>query len=362
MDRILLVDDDPHVLRGMAHQLEEEGYQVAQASSGKRALERLTSEHFDLVVADLLMEAPNGLELLEHTRRRELETAFIISTGYGDVRSAIESLRLGADDYLLKPTDPEELLFRIRSCIDRRRLKRYNDELERRAAERAAQLEREIDMHKAARDALSRSLNEKELLLREIQHRVKNNLATISGLINLQGAMSHDKSVGEVITSLKNRVRAIHLVYERLYNGQDLARIDYRDYVETLSKGICRLMSISPQDVSIEIDIDGIEVDIDTSIPLGLIITELLTNSLTHAFPGDSGGKVLVRLERREDGLHLTVQDDGVGLPEGVSLSSRQTLGFRLISSLIEQMGGTVNLSREGGTRIEIRIPVEEVS
>ncbi|HUX22739.1 MAG TPA: response regulator [Spirochaetia bacterium] len=365
-DSILLVDDDPLVLHGVARQLEADGFRVTKASSGKQALDRLSTEEFDLVVTDLVMDEPNGLDVLEFAKRSIPNTAVIILTGYGDVHAAIDALRLGADDYLLKPSDPDELLIRIRSSIERRRLVRSNDELGRNIAERTSQLEQlnagleqEIAMHKAARMALSRSLKEKEVLLREIQHRVKNNLATISGLINLQGAMAQNKGIDEAIASLKKRVRAIHLIYEKLYSRRDLTLIDYGDYIETLIKAIQQLSPTPTKEIEIVTDVDRIELDIDTSIPLGLISTELLSNALVHAFPNRDVGRVAVSLKRSEEGLILIVQDDGVGLPSEIFLDSKETLGFRLVSSLTEQMGGTIVVERGDGSSFIVRVPLE---
>ena len=356
-DRILLVDDDPLVLSGVSRQLEAEGYKVSVAPSAKAAIDRLASQHFDLIVTDLIMEGPNGLDLLELAKRRVPDTGVIILTGYGDVHSAIDALRLGADDYLLKPSDPNELLFRIRGCIERLRLRRSNDELGQRVADRTAELERENAMHKAARAALSRSLREKEVLLREIQHRVKNNLATISGLINLQGTIRGGRPIEEVLNSLKQRVRAIHLIYEKVYRSRDLSLIDYRDYVESLARSIYQLVPGAKRSVEVRIDMESIQLDIDTSIPLGLITTELLSNALTHAFPGGRHGTVVVRLVQSAGSLLLTVTDDGIGLPDLAVLDSKGTLGFRLVRSLADQMSGRVEIDGAHGASISIRVP-----
>ncbi len=357
-DRILLVDDDPLVLDGVSRQLEAHGFAVTQAASGKRALERLAVEHFDLVLTDLVMDEPNGLDLLEHAKRRIPDTSVIILTGYGDVHAAIDALRLGADDYLLKPSDPEELLFRIRNSIERRRLQQSNDELGRRVAERTIELERENAMHKAAREALSRSLEEKEVLLREIQHRVKNNLATISGLINLQGTSRQAQSTARLISSLKQRVRAIHLIYEKVYANQDLTFIDYRDYVESLSKAIYQLVPVANKHVEVDVDVEDLRLDIDTSIPLGLITTELLSNSLTHAFPDGRAGAVRICLRKTESEITLTVSDDGIGISDSVTLDTEDTLGLRLVRLLADQMGGTAALRRGNGSEVTVRIPL----
>lgn len=356
-DSILLVDDDPLVLSGVSRQLEAEGFTVTVAKSGKIAIDRLGAQRFDLIVTDLIMEGPNGLDLLEHAKQRVPDTGVIILTGYGDVHSAIDALRLGADDYLLKPSDPSELLFRIRGCIERLRLRRSNDELGRRVEERTAELERENAKHKAARAALSRSLREKEVLLREIQHRVKNNLATISGLINLQGTVASARPIEEVLGSLKQRVRAIHLIYEKVYRSRDLSLIDYRDYAEALARSIYQLVPGAQRSVQVRIDMENVRLDIDTSIPLGLITTELLSNALTHAFPAKRRGSVVVRLEQSADWLLLTVSDDGIGLPSLDVLDAKGTLGFRLVRSLADQMNGTVEIEREGGTSVSIRVP-----
>ena len=363
---ILLIDDDPLVLSGVTRQLEAEGFAVTQASSGKKALDILLDGRFDLIITDLVMDAPNGLDLLEHAKREIPNTAVIILTGYGDVHAAIDALRLGADDYLLKPSDPDELVIRIKGAIERRHLLQSNDELNRRVVQRTAELERlnagleqEISMHKAAREALSRSLKEKEVLLREIQHRVKNNLATISGLINLQGAMANSKSMEEIIAGMKQRVRAIHLIYEKLYAIHDLTLINFRDYVEALSKAIQQLTPFDSRGVEIEVDVEAVELDIETSVPLGLIITELLSNALKHAFDGGAEGQVVIGLRKSADLLTLRVTDNGVGLPENIRLDSRETLGFRLVSSLTEQMQGEVDVERNNGTTFIVRIPLE---
>lgn len=350
-NRLLLVDGDPFALESLARQLEQRGFDVTRASSAGSAIENLQSGRFGLVLTDLTTDNPDGLRVLEHARELLSEVPVIVLTGYGNVQATIESLRPGVDDYLFKPCDPEELFFRILTCIEHGRRKKLTDELKRLVAERTKELEE-----------LNRGLQERidlqEDLLREVRHRVKNNLATISGLISLQGTASRHKSVEEVLSSLKQRVRAIYHVYEKVYDNGNLALIEYRDYVATLSDAIYGLISDESGAITVEIDMEPMHIDVDTAIPLGLVTAELLSNALTHAFPGERSGTVVLRLTRSDRELTLTVQDDGVGFQGKGPRGREETLGLRLIDSLVGQMDGTVDIRHGAGTTAVVRVPI----
>ena len=365
--RILLVDDDPITLVCVAQALELEELEVVQAQSGNAAVRLLGADRYDLIVTDLIMEVPNGLDLLKLTKEHYPETAVIILTGFGDVRPAIEALRLGADDYLLKPCETDELVFRIKSCIHRSELKRSNNELERRIDERTEQLramnetlKEEIRRHERAKVLLGQSLSEKELLLREVQHRIKNNLATITALINLEGVYPAKRSLSDSLSTLLQRVRAIYLVYEQASREQKVSSRGYRAYVDTLVGDILQLAGRSSDDIAMEIDIDEITLDLDTAIPLGLVLRELVSNSLSHGLSTAASGGVSIRLRALPEPseYELIVADTGRGFPPDFAPSGSATLGYQLIASLAEQLGGILETSNDGGARVSLRFPM----
>ncbi|AAB84974.1 sensor histidine kinase [Methanothermobacter thermautotrophicus] len=207
---------------------------------------------------------------------------------------------------------------------------------------------------KEAEENLRRSLSEKELLLREVHHRVKNNLQIISSLLNLQSLGTEGKEVRDVLMESQGRIKVMAMIHEHLYRSESLASINFRDYVERLVEDIIISHGSSIRKV---IEVDDIKPDIDTAIPLGLIINELVTNSVKYAFP-DGTGSVTVRIRSHDDDVSLVVADDGVGLPEDIEPENTDTLGLSLVSILTEQLDGTLTIRRDHGTEFRISFPV----
>jgi PAS domain S-box-containing protein len=225
------------------------------------------------------------------------------------------------------------------------RLQKFNEELEKQVAERTEQL--------------NKSLHEKELLLKEIHHRVKNNLQIVASLFNLQSRQISDPETLAMIRESQNRVRAMALVHERLYRSADISSIDLSDYVRFLGTSLFRFYGITPATVRFEINISDIQVDINSAIPLGLIINEILSNSLKHAFPAGRKGMITVTGKKDDGTTCIIVQDDGVGIPESLDWKNTESLGLRLVYNLTEQLRGTIELERAAGTRFTITIPAE---
>jgi len=207
---------------------------------------------------------------------------------------------------------------------------------------------------KEAEENLRRSLSEKELLLREVHHRVKNNLQIISSLLNLQSLGTEGKEVRDVLMESQGRIKVMAMIHEHLYRSESLASINFRDYVERLVEDIIISHGSSIRKV---IEVDDIKPDIDTAIPLGLIINELVTNSVKYAFP-DGTGSVTVRIRSHDDDVSLVVADDGVGLPEDIEPENTDTLGLSLVGILTEQLDGTLTIRRDHGTEFRISFPV----
>jgi len=214
------------------------------------------------------------------------------------------------------------------------------------------QLYRKVTAQKVV---ISKALTEKDLLLREIHHRVKNNLQLVSSLLTLQGRSIDDEMAQQAIQAGQSRVRSMALIHQDLYNKESLTDVGVKEYVEKLTHELFTTYRIDTDKVSLTMQVDDIDLDIDTLVPLGLIINELLTNSLKYAFPEDAGGNITVALTEGESRITLKVADDGIGYdPMQVRQNS---FGSSLISALVEQLEGSVDLSTDQGTSIELSIP-----
>ena len=209
----------------------------------------------------------------------------------------------------------------------------------------------DISERKRVEEETKASLREKEVLLREIHHRVKNNLQVIGSLLNLQAQSIKDKRALEMFKESQGRVKTLALIHEKLSGSGDLARVDFADYIRSLVADLYRSYGVSSEAVIPKIDANGVSLDIDTAMPCGLIITELVSNSLKYAFPEGKKGEVLIDLHPGEDRtLTLIVGDNGVGFPNDLDFRSTDSLGLQLVCTLAEQLGGTVELDSSGGT------------
>ncbi|WP_321504706.1 PAS domain S-box protein [uncultured Methanoregula sp.] len=220
---------------------------------------------------------------------------------------------------------------------------------------------RDITDRKTLQDELVTSLKEKEILLKEIHHRVKNNMQVISSLLNLQAKLIKDVNSREVIRESQNRVMSIALVHEKLYQSKNLAEIDYSDYLKKIAEYLLQSYGISPKTVAIRIHAENILLPIDKAIPLSLMINEMISNSLKYAFPDNRTGIICVDLRKEEDRYTLVVNDDGIGLPETVTLEQTDTLGMQLVNSLVRQIQGSISLNRVSGTEYRITFTIEPI-
>ncbi len=203
--------------------------------------------------------------------------------------------------------------------------------------------------------ALRKSLEEKEILLKEIHHRVKNNMQVISSLLSLQSQYVNDKKSLEMFKESENRIRSMASVHEKLYQSGDLTRIDFADYTQSIIRQLITSYGIDPGVVRININCSDVFLSIDEAVPCGLIINELLSNALKHAFPKGKGGEIVVDFHPdRDNTLTLVVSDTGIGLPEDTDITDAKTLGLQLIGDLVNQLGGTLDIERDGGTAFRI--------
>ena len=209
-----------------------------------------------------------------------------------------------------------------------------------------------------AEERIRAALEEKEVLLREIHHRVKNNLQVISSLLNLQSPRIKDPQAVEVLRESQNRVRAMALVHQKLYSSHDLGMIDFADYSRSLVSVLLSSYGNSTQHVALKTNVDDIPLDINMAIPCGLIINELVSNSLKHAFSVKKEGELGIELHSTSDTqISLTVSDDGDGFPEDLDFRATESLGLQLVNGLTKQLNGTIELDRSQGTAFKLTFP-----
>lgn len=218
-----------------------------------------------------------------------------------------------------------------------------------------AAAQREISERRQAERRLNASLTEKGALLKEIHHRVKNNLQVISSLLNLQSRQLTDHALLEIFRESQNRIRSMAIIHEKLYQASDVAQIDFAEYTHSLVSYLFRTYAINAANIRLQIAIVDIALGLDTAIPCGLIINELVSNALKYAFAPQQAGEICVGLVRKQPHhLCLTVSDNGRGLPPTVDYRNTDSFGLQLVNLLTEQLDGTVELDRNGGAAFKI--------
>ena len=217
----------------------------------------------------------------------------------------------------------------------------------------------DITENKKSQDLVKKSLQEKEMLLKEIHHRVKNNLMVISSLLSLQSRYIKDEVSKSIFKESQNRARSMALIHELLYRSSDLKRINFGDYIKTLTNELFRMYVTDPDRIKLNINVEDVMLDINTAIPLGLIVNELVSNSMKHAFPNDSKGKIDIEFMLVEGIYSMIVSDNGVGFPKDYDLELSDSLGLRIVNSLTEQIDGQIELERTKGTKYIIKFKEE---
>lgn len=226
---------------------------------------------------------------------------------------------------------------------------------------RTEALRREIVGHKAAEKKLAASLQEKELLLKEVHHRVKNNMQVISSLLNIQAESIDDEKFSMMLSASQQRIKSMALIHENLYQSDNLLGINFQEYIEMLGNSLCRFYTIKGMNICMEFNVEDISLDIETAVPCGLIINELISNSLKYAYKGRTGiGRIGVSFRRFEDSYILTISDDGNGMPEDFSFDNITSMGLEIICILTDQLDGNIQLVKSKGTTFRISFPEKD--
>jgi two-component sensor histidine kinase/CheY-like chemotaxis protein len=303
-------------------------FEISWATNYSDAVEDLRTNEFDVCLLDYRLGGNTAMDILRRLNKVPLRTAFIVFTGMTESGIDNDVLRYGASDYLSKDDLSSELLERsIRYALHRK-------EYEERAAEH---------------------MREKELLLREIEHRVKNNLQIVSGLLNWHGRETRSRDAKNVFKEAQNRITTMALIHEKLYQSSDtLAAIDFQEYAHDLLELLVNAYAVKRGDVEIEVAMDHRFLNLAKAVPCGLILSELASNSLQHAFTGmKSGKKIGVGLRKYGDYFHFVVRDNGKGMKN--SRARKGSFGLKLIQLLVRQIGGRMRFVNASGSAAHIR-------
>ncbi|MEM8502192.1 MAG: histidine kinase dimerization/phosphoacceptor domain -containing protein [Cyanobacteria bacterium P01_D01_bin.1] len=334
---ILVVDDEPTIRLSLRVAMQKEGFRVIEAGDGMECLRLFEQERPDIVLLDAMMPEMDGFsccaalrnlsDTLLPTPEEKMPAPILMITALDDSQSVEQAFTAGASDYVTKP---------IHWALLRHRVRGLRDSIKRQQAE--------------AR--IKQSLREKEALLKEVHHRVKNNLQIISSLLSLQSNSIEDDNISGLFRESQNRVRLMAMVHEKLYRSNDFGTIELAAYVRDLSNYLLRSYGINQNHVRLDIRIDQISLEIDSAVSCGLIINELITNSLKYAFPAASSsqeyqGEIIITAKlTSSNSFSILYQDSGTGLPEDLEIENTKTLGLQLISTLTEQLGGTLSVKK----------------
>lgn len=333
--KILIVDDAADNIE-ILNELLEDQYEIFFATSGGEGLKQVALILPDLILLDVVMPDMDGYsvcrKIKEDAAIRDIPVIFL--TSCSDNEDLVQGFAAGAVDYITKPFQANELLARVNTHIQLR------------------QARREVDQKNTALEA---ALEQNRMLVREVYHRVKNNLNVACSLLNLQKDLVKDNRDAALFEEARNRIQVMSGIHELLYRSTTLADISAEDFFGDILRKLIR--TYDRRDIYPLVTCDNLKLTLNATIPCGLIVNELVTNSLKYAFPGGRKGSISLTLVRQGAGLVLTVQDDGVGLPGDLDIAKADSLGLVLVTSLVQQLGGTMEVRRGGGAVVVIRFP-----
>ncbi|MEA1970540.1 MAG: transporter substrate-binding domain-containing protein [Thermodesulfobacteriota bacterium] len=221
---------------------------------------------------------------------------------------------------------------------------------------------RDITDRRRAKEQINQSLKEKEILLRELHHRVNNNMQMILSMLSMQSQKISDEKTLNVLKALEGRIRSVSIIHEKIYRSKDISTINFREYIDSLASYLYQTHRVNSNLIKFTPNVDDILFEMETSIPLGIIVRELLSNALTHAFPEGEKGEISVDLHSDETTGRYTliISDNGAGIPEDMNIRDTETIGLQLVNDLSNQIGGTIELDRSRGTLFKIIFTKQE--
>jgi two-component sensor histidine kinase len=365
--RVLVVEDDEVDWMALSRRFREltDEFTLTRVNRVCAATDALAAGTFDCALLDVNLPDGHGLDLLENTTG----VAAVMMTGQGETGLAVEAMRRGATDFVIKQPSGEHLTT-LPGVIERahreqcalRELDQYRNNLEAMVASRTRDLEEEIARRVEVENDLNALLAVREALLQEVHHRVKNNLQVISSLLNLQAQSDSGDAQRELLDASIRRIQAMALVHEQIYQSPSFEDVDISEYLNELSVTLAD--GYGARSVNIVVDCDSLRLHLNSIIPVGLIVTELLTNAFKHAFPENHETRTvyLSAEETPEETIQIRVRDTGIGIPTDAHDDQKpvtESLGLTIVRMLTEQLHGSIEQQMGEGTVWTLTIPAD---
>lgn len=339
---VLFVEDNDTLRVLYSKLLSKRVAQVFTGENGQIGLDMYIQHKPDLVLTDISMPIMDGLQMIKLIKEITPDLKVVVMSAYSNNEYFLEAINLGVNGYLIKPVDASRLFAVVKEMATNIIIKKALEEKEQ---------ERHL-----AEENLKRSLAEKDILLREVHHRVKNNMQIISSILRMQQRLVSDPSLISILNESQNRIRSMALIHEHLYQSKNLANIKFDNYVKNLAVNLSRTYADQQGKVKFEYDIADVEFPIDIGIPCGLILNELISNSFKYAFADRENGVIKIKLAKEgENGYLLALSDDGPGMKEPVNPDNSDSLGMKIVHSLVRQIDGTISYDFGHGTEFIIK-------
>jgi len=346
---LLIIEDQPESLRWLHQLFVSAGYRVLLADSGELALSVVQDCHPDLILLDVIMPGMDGYEVCRRLKEidgvKHIPVVFL--SALEDANDRIRGFRVGGVDFIHKPFLEEEVLLRVKTQCDLRRLQQSLEQL---VQTRTEALEQEVIAHAVAQAQVEAALDENKVLMRELQHRAKNSFSMILGMIDLASIEADTPRTMAMMTSLGNRIRSVSDLYSLLYSRGSIVDVPLHEYLSHIAGALVRL---DGRRTLLE-RLSPVKVNATIAAPLGLMVTELVTNSLKYAFPDRDDGTVFLNLDTDHEGATLVVADDGIGLPPSCYSGENQGTGLNLVRALCRQVNAELELTKGQSCRCTV--------
>jgi two-component sensor histidine kinase len=311
------------------------------AKNGQHGLELYRQHQPDLIITDISMPVMDGLQMISHIKRENPEVKVVVMSAYSIKEYFLEAINLGVNGYLIKPVEASRIFGIIDELAGQILMHR--------------QLEEKEIHRREAEENLKRSLGEKDILLREVHHRVKNNMQIISSILRMQQRQMSDPEMIAALEESQNRIRSLALIHENLYRHENLANILFSKYATSLANNLARSFADQQSHVTFRFDLPEVYLPLDIGIPCGLMLNELISNAFKYAFTDVKKGTISISLKQDTNGqLHLSVHDNGPGMPIDKPLEKKGSLGMKIINKLAQQIGGSLKYEYSKGAKFTI--------
>ncbi|MCK9590567.1 MAG: response regulator [Methanoregula sp.] len=339
---ILLIEDNPadvEMIRELLSDRKGSFFDIVCADRLSAAKPYFAAGGIDIIILDLGLPDSHGLDTLRRVRDQAKEVPIVVLTMLDNEETGLNALKEGAQDYLVKGQMNGPLIARsLRYAIERGRI------------------EKEL---KKNRDSLEELVAEKETLLREIHHRVKNNLQLISGLLDMTRMNSSDESTNSILTDMILKIQTMAQVHTRLYESKQIGKINITDQCRDQITALSNIFSHKGHEISCTINPEEIFLPVDQALPCSLVVNEILSNAYKHAFKGREKGTIEISVVQVNSRIRMTICDNGAGLPDNFDISRSKGLGMSLIRTIVQhQLKGSLTFKSQQGTKISLEFPV----